>query len=557
MKIVRKINIIQVVTTVAFISMVMVAMYLISIINAHVNELTREDMVIESHMAGINEAYLKQMTAVARAIRYGMEDGAAAEQGFKREHAVYEEFGQTLNNEVAETRATLVELLSMTSDADPMHVEEVTYISEQVELIAHDVEKYEALTTEVFAKLEEGHINHAKRLAAEADEVAAELGELVHMIDEHVSAAVIASVDAIHEAEDLLVEDLIISAVISILVAVGIGFWISLSIRKSLDSTNKSINHIIENRDLSVRVPESKDELGQMAGNFNQMLTEFHGVLGEMTAASTQLAAAAEELSAVTEESSAGVQKQSSETDQVATAMNEMSASMSEVASNTASVSQAANHADQQAGEGREIVLQSIDVIRELASEVDKASEVISELSVDSQNIGSVMDVIIDIAEQTNLLALNAAIEAARAGEQGRGFAVVADEVRTLAQRTQESTLDIRKTIERLQSRAESAVQVMQVGKEKAEQGVSASSQAEESLASINTAVTTINDMVTQTASATEEQSAVAEEINRSLVSIRDVSSEVSVGAGQTAQASNDIAQLATNLQGMVARFKL
>ncbi len=557
MKIVRKINLIQGVTVVAFVAMVMVAMVLLKNISNHVEELTLEDMRIERQMASISGVYLRQMTVVERSVRYGMEHGREAEQAFEKEHGVYEELGKELAGVLAETYTVLDELRLMTSDTDPGHAEEIAYITEHMELISHDVEQYEAMTGKVFGLLKQGRADEVKHLLVEADAVALDLGRLIHEIDQHVKAAVVGSVAAIQEAEDLLLKDLIIAAVISIVVALGIGFWISVSIRNSLDDTNKVINHIIENRDLSVRVPESKDELGQMAGNFNLMLTEFHGVLGEMTAASTQLAAAAEELSAVTEESSCGVNKQRSETDQVATAMNEMTTSMHEVASNSASAAQAVTSAEQEANSGRQVVSQSISEMHALAAEVDKASVVIGELSADSQAIGSVMDVIQGIAEQTNLLALNAAIEAARAGEQGRGFAVVADEVRTLAQRTQESTSDIWKTIESLQKRASSAVAVMEEGKQKAEQGVAAASSADDSLNTITTAVTTISDMMTQIASAAEEQSAVAEEINRSLVAISDVASEVSEGSDQTALASNDIAQLATNLQGMVARFKL
>ncbi|MDZ4261442.1 MAG: methyl-accepting chemotaxis protein, partial [Pseudomonadota bacterium] len=333
--------------------------------------------------------------------------------------------------------------------------------------------------------------------------------------------------------------------------------WISRGVRNSLSQTSQMIAHISQNYDLSVRLPQTKDELGEMAVNINLMLIAFQQVCQEMIAAAFQLAAASEELAASTEESSVAVGRQSSETEQVATAMNQMSTSMQEVANSTASAVDAVTSADNEANEGRKVVVLSIDAIRALAGEVDRASLVIEELSVDSQNIGSVMDVIRGIAEQTNLLALNAAIEAARAGEQGRGFAVVADEVRTLAKRTQESTAEIQQTIDKLQARANSAVTVMQESKRKADAGMGAASSADHSLTKITSAVSTINGIMLQIASAAEEQSVVAEEINRSLTAIRDVSSEVGLGAGQTAEASNDIAQLATNLQGMVSRFKV
>ena len=555
MKIVRKINIIQAVSVVAFVSMVLVSVVLLKNISANVAELTKEDMAMERQVSLISDAYLRQMVSVARILRYAVEGTPGSVHASTEERKIFAEKSEELKGALSETRKLLAELEQQSGETD--HGSTLEGIKTEVDTIIADANKYEETATHVFSFIDGGKLHEAEALIAETDQLTNEIGVALNKLDDQMQSQVELAVASIHDAEDALLEDMIIAAVISVLAALGLGYWITLTIRKSLDNTNLTVRNIIQNRDLTIRVPQSQDELGEMAGNFNEMLDAFQGILREMVAASTQLAAAAEELSAVTEESSIGVQKQSSETDQVATAMNEMSATMTEVASNTSSVSQAANHADQQAGEGRQIVLQSINVIHELATEVDKASTVISELSVDSQNIGSVMDVILEIAGQTNLLALNAAIEAARAGEQGRGFAVVADEVRTLAQRTQESTAEIRQTIERLQSRADNAVQVMQAGKLKAEEGVEASSRADESLGSITTAVATINDMVTQIASATEEQSAVAEEINRSLISIRDVSSEVSLGADQTAQASNDIAQLATNMQGMVARYKV
>jgi methyl-accepting chemotaxis protein len=198
-----------------------------------------------------------------------------------------------------------------------------------------------------------------------------------------------------------------------------------------------------------------------------------------------------------------------------------------------------------------------INAIGDLAKEVEKAAGVIQQLEGESKNIGSVLDVIKSIAEQTNLLALNAAIEAARAGEQGRGFAVVADEVRTLAGRTQESTSEIEEMITRLQSGANNAVKVMEEGKDMTQVGVEQAASAGEALQTINEAVTKISDMNTQIASAAEEQSAVTEEINRSIVNINQVAEQSATGAGHVASASDDLARLAEQLKGLVENFKV
>ena len=309
--------------------------------------------------------------------------------------------------------------------------------------------------------------------------------------------------------------------------------------------------------DLSVRVPiEGNDEIAHIGVAFNHMAKGFAEVMSDISGAASQLASAAEEASAITEETSAGVQEQQRETEQVATAMNEMSATVQEVAHNTSEAAQAAQFADDQTEKGTRVVKSARQVIDQLASEIGKIAGVIHELEEDSEAIGTILDVIRGIAEQTNLLALNAAIEAARAGEQGRGFAVVADEVRTLAQRTQQSTTQINELIERLQSRAGRAVTAMNEGQERSKLAVEHAGEADDALQAISGAVNTIHNMNTQIASAAEEQSAVAEEMNRSIVTISQVAHQNAAGAEQTAATSEQLARLAEQLQGMTAKFR-
>jgi len=300
-----------------------------------------------------------------------------------------------------------------------------------------------------------------------------------------------------------------------------------------------------------------QDEIGELATAFNAMLDEFKNAIGQIAGASTQLAAAAEEMSAITEQTNQGVREQQNEVDQVATAMNEMTATVQEVARSAEQAANAAHDADQAAKSGAVIASEAMSGIDKLVGEVEKSAAVIGDLETESENIGAVLDVIKGIAEQTNLLALNAAIEAARAGEQGRGFAVVADEVRTLASRTQQSTQEIHAMIERLQSGASNAVRVMERARQQGKHGVEQVERTAESLASIAAAVGTINDMNTQIASAAEEQSAVAEEINRNVVNISQVSAQSAQGSEQTALASTELARLASEMQTLVARFKI
>lgn len=346
--------------------------------------------------------------------------------------------------------------------------------------------------------------------------------------------------------------------ILSLITGVFIGFFLIRSIIHPVNTLRDIIEKIAANSDLTLAVDiKSNDEIGATAKAFNTMMHKIRSLMNRISASATQVATASEEMSAISEQSNQGILHQLSETEQVATAITEMAATVQEVARNAAGASGAASQADEQAAQGNHTVGQVINAIRDLADEVEKTSDVIHELNNESDNIGSVLDVIKSIAEQTNLLALNAAIEAARAGEQGRGFAVVADEVRTLASRTQESTTEIEAMIERLQSGAQNAAHAMDQGKEKTKNTVERAEEAGQALGEITKVVSTITDMNTQIASAAEEQSSVSEEINRNVVSIKDIASETSDGAKQTATASGELAKLAIDLQQIVSTFKV
>ena len=304
-------------------------------------------------------------------------------------------------------------------------------------------------------------------------------------------------------------------------------------------------------------VSQRQDELGQLQRAMQSMTMGLRDLIGGISDGVTQIASAAEQLSAVTEQTNAGVNNQKIETDQVATAMNEMAATVQEVARNAEEASEAAVAADQQAREGDRVVGEAIAQIERLAGEVGNSSEAMGHLKRESDKIGSVLDVIKSVAQQTNLLALNAAIEAARAGEAGRGFAVVADEVRSLAQRTQKSTEEIEELIVGLQSGTQQVATIMDNSRSLTDSSVDLTRRAGSALENITRTVSAIQAMNQQIATAAEQQSAVAEEINRSVLNVRDVSEQTAAASEETAASSTELARLGTHLQALVGRFRV
>nr|WP_122867928.1 methyl-accepting chemotaxis protein [Pseudomonas viridiflava] len=355
------------------------------------------------------------------------------------------------------------------------------------------------------------------------------------------------------QARSLQIGCILLVLVLGILAAVVITRQITRPLQETLAIVDRIASGDLTHNEVVTR----RDELGVLQQGIQRMGATLRDLISGIRDGVTQIASAAEELSAVTEQTCAGVNSQKVETDQVATAMHEMSATVHEVARNAEQASVAAADADKEARAGDKVVGEAIGQIERLAAEVVRSSDAMTVLEQESDKIGKVMDVIKAVAEQTNLLALNAAIEAARAGEAGRGFAVVADEVRGLAQRTQQSTEEIESLVAGLQNGTRQVSEIMLGSRTLTDSSVELTRKAGVSLESITRTVSNIQAMNQQIAAAAEQQSSVADEISRSIVNVRDVSEQTAEASEETAASSVELARLGGQLQMLVSHFRV
>ena len=344
-----------------------------------------------------------------------------------------------------------------------------------------------------------------------------------------------------------------------IALVIFLSLYISAKITRPLCDTALALDDISQGEgDLTRRLKiYAEDEVGQVSKGFNLFVDKMQQSVLEVKNGITDLSSSSHQMETVVISTNGNVENQRQETIQAATAVHEMAAATQEIATNAANAASSAQEADTEAMTGQRIVEETIAAISALSDNIDGASEVVNQLSTDADEIGNVLNVIKAIADQTNLLALNAAIEAARAGEQGRGFAVVADEVRALASRTQQSTEEIQQMIERLQQGASEAVNVMGTSRKQSQDTVTMAATASDSLRTITSSVSTITDMNTQIATAAEEQTTVADEISKNVQQIADIAENSSERAGELANTTNELIQLEQRLSKIVAQFKV
>jgi len=436
-------------------------------------------------------------------------------------------------------------------------------IKDLVELDTENTQRYQAMLPMFDAYYETGKSMAKEYIAkgpAGGNKMMAGFDAVAEKISKEVDSLLVDSEvrmqETLMEQNNIVYTNKVSLIVGSIVVLLGIGILYVIMIRAL--SHLPRIAEKMASGDLSDSFDmDRKDEIGQIMRSLKSVRDRLVDMTTQISSATGQLTATTNEMTEMSSQTRDSVNQLHSEAEQSAAAMNEMTATAQEVASNITEAAKAAQEANDETSKGKNVVDETIGQIRNLATQIEGAAGTIHELEKDSQNISTVLDVIKGIAEQTNLLALNAAIEAARAGEQGRGFAVVADEVRSLASRTQESTNEINQMIEKLQSGAQQAVQTMDSSREQARSAVDQAALASTSLETISIAVGRIDDMSTQIASAAEEQGAVSEEVNRNIVRISDLAGSSYEGAEHTANASNDLAGLAKNLENLIKHFKV
>jgi methyl-accepting chemotaxis protein len=344
---------------------------------------------------------------------------------------------------------------------------------------------------------------------------------------------------------------------IGVVLAITLGVFLSSVIGRPI-KTLANQAEMVASGDLTVHVEQkSEDEIGQLAGAFKRMVVSLRDTIGQVGEASSAVASASSEISSSTEEMAAGAQEQTSQAGEVASAVEEMTKTIVENSKNASTTAETAKEAKRAAEQGGTVVEETVVGMKRIAEVVRQSAGTVQELGRSSDQIGEIIGVIDDIADQTNLLALNAAIEAARAGEQGRGFAVVADEVRKLAERTTKATKEIASMIKKIQGDTKGAVTSMEEGTKQVDEGIKLADKAGASLQEIVGNSQKVTDMVAQIAAASEQQSSASEQISKNVEAISSVTGETARGVQQIARAAEDLNRLTENLQSVLSKFNL
>ena len=524
----------------------------VSGIGSEMKTVQSEDMPLIQLVSDITVKQLEKAILIEKAMRIaGVSD---ASESISELHQQVIHLADEIDREIKEGEAIL--LIAKTHPLSDQQLTELLNLEKYLISIEKEHMQYESKVEHLMDLLESGE----KVTAAEVHDVEVAQTKINHHLEEvlvNVETMTGHALETVLHDEESALQGMILISLLSSITGIILGILITRAITKPLAHAVATANRLAEG-DLTVEVNvRSNDETGQLLLAMRKLTQNLRDIITQVATSTEQLTGATVEMTAVTKQTADNLQAQELELSQTSAAMEQMSATVQEVAQSAALAAESASKADTAASRGRSIVDQVSGSIHTLAAEIEDTQAVITRLDHETENVDSILEVITSIAEQTNLLALNAAIEAARAGEQGRGFAVVADEVRTLASRTQMSIAEIQQMTGRLKSEAKNSVQAMQNGHATTVVTVDLSTQAEQSLSQISEAVATINEMNVQIASAAEQQSAVAEQTSSSINKINQAAIENSAGAQQLATATEEIAQLSESLKQLVGHFKV
>ncbi|MCW4244296.1 MAG: methyl-accepting chemotaxis protein [Candidatus Thiodiazotropha taylori] len=515
------------------------------------------DIPMISIITKITENQLEQSRYFERFLRYASSQQQTTEgtQKIDINKAQFTQYDNKINQQIS----TAIALSQQGSQTAVSQIErtEMLSIEQSLNQIAIDHDSFKQHANTIIKLLTAGKTTEAGKLAEsienEEDQLTHQTESLLHEVELFTEEAGHRAAEHEHTALTILT----ILATLSLLIGIAISWLLSNNITKRISYSVEQLETIASGNLTSNLEVCGSDEIGKLQQAMSIMQQRLRDMIRHITDTTIQLSTAADEVATVTTQTNDNIQQQQSETEQITTAMTQMSATVREVSLNIETTSNSASDANLQVKNGQEMVTSALNGVNKLGEQIETNATVISELERNSENINSVLEVIKSIAEQTNLLALNAAIEAARAGEQGRGFAVVADEVRTLAGRTQDSTSEINQMIEILQGNSANAVKAMEVSRQQASCVVEQAQNADTALQAISASVSQIDQMSSQIATAAEEQSSVTDEMSRNIDHINNMAIQNASGTQQTSAAGDELSRMAASLQQMVSAFRI